>query len=214
MILALAPFVAAAQDGPPLVGTLVGDTYVSPTGAFKVKVPLLPGLGGTTTDTQTTVTFQDPVSTHISIVAIKQDATERWQLATQGTKDYLVNFFKTYAFTDFQRTYPDARIESALYMPGLLDGSLVAYVLLPGGSMFAGNFPSVAIGAKPPAAKRGNLLFVKNGFVFIISTELAERITEGSAYTMTTEEENVTLRERLTDVVARMQFVPQPGADK
>jgi len=214
-ILSLAPLLAAAQVHPKMFGRMEGDTYVSPTGAFRIKTPLAPGLGGTISDTATTVTFQDNLSVHISIVAVKQDATERWELETRGIKDYLVNFFKTYAFTDFRRTFPGAKAEGALFMPGYLDGSLVAYVLLPGGSMFAASVPSIVPRTDPPVAKRGNLLFIKNGFVFVISTELAERVTEGTAYTKTIEEEDVLLRERLLDIVSRIQFAPQPsGAAK
>lgn len=66
--------------------------------------------------------------------------------------------------------------------------------------------------AKPREAKRANLLFVKNGLIYVLSTELAERITEGSAYTMSQEEENSTLRERLLDVVHGMQFLKAPAA--
>jgi hypothetical protein len=210
-MLALAAVAGTALHAAGLVGRVEGDTYVSPTGAFKIRIPVLAGLGGGIVDTPSLVTFQDEVSTHISIVAIPQDATERWEMDTRGTKDYLIYFFKTYAFADFQRTYKDAKIESALFIPGYMGGAMIAYVLLPGGSMFADHYPSIATDAKPPVAKRGNLIFVKNGFVFVVSTELAERVIEGSAYSMTTDDENVLLRERLTDIVARMQFLPQPG---
>ena len=66
----------------------------------------------------------------------------------------------------------------------------------------------MASGSRPAVAKRGNLIFIKNGFIYIISTELAERVTEGSAYTMSTQDENVLLRERLTDIINRITFLP------
>ena len=65
---------------------------------------------------------------------------------------------------------------------------------------------------KPRPAKRANLLFVKNGLIFVLSAELAERVTEGTAYTMTPDEENTSLRERLMDIVNTMQFAKSPDA--
>jgi len=66
--------------------------------------------------------------------------------------------------------------------------------------------------AAPPVAKRGNVVFVKNGFTIVISTELSERITEGSQYKKTPEEENQILRNRLVEVVKKMQFSKPPAA--
>jgi len=59
-------------------------------------------------------------------------------------------------------------------------------------------------------AKRGNLLFVKNGHIFVISTELAERAIEGKAYKKTTVEEDDLLRQRLNDLVDKIQFAKRP----
>jgi len=56
------------------------------------------------------------------------------------------------------------------------------------------------------------MLFVKNGITFVISTELSERVTEGSRYTKTTQEENETLRKRLQNIAANMTFTPPPAA--
>ena len=55
--------------------------------------------------------------------------------------------------------------------------------------------------------QRGNVLFVRNGYTFVISTELSERVTEGSHYNKTTEQEDQILRARLVDVVKKMSFV-------
>ena len=46
--LAAAAVAAKAQDeaAKPLAGTLDGDVYTSPTGAFSIEVPVLPALGG------------------------------------------------------------------------------------------------------------------------------------------------------------------------
>jgi hypothetical protein len=77
--------------------------------------------------------------------------------------------------------------------------------------MFADRVPRISGDGKPPVAKRGNLLFVKNGYIFIISTELAERVTEGHAYQKTTAEEDELLRQRLSDVVSKIVFA-KPAA--
>jgi hypothetical protein len=92
----------------------------------------------------------------------------------------------------------------------MLDGSLIAFTLLPGGSMFAGKIPVIAEDEKPPVAKRGNLLFVKNGFIFVISTELVERTLERRTYSKTTAEEDELLRQRLNEIVAKIQFAKPP----
>jgi hypothetical protein len=100
----------------------------------------------------------------------------------------------------------------ALFMPTVVDGALIAYVLIPGGSMFSSQSFIIDPTFKPREAKRANLLFLKNGLIYVVSSELAERITEGSAYTMTREDENSALRERLMDVVHGMQFLKASAA--
>ena len=60
-------------------------------------------------------------------------------------------------------------------------------------------------------AKRGTLLFVRNGHVFVLSTELAERATQRSTYQATPEKENAQLTGRLTELVNRLVFPgPKP----
>jgi hypothetical protein len=215
-ILAFAPLASQAQlSHKKLLGRIEGNTYIAPTGAFKIDIPVYASLGGEVADTPIVVSFQDAFSTHISVAAIAQDATERWELETRGTKDYLKYFFNHYALDEFKLSYKDASIESALFLPDLLGGALVVYVLLPGGSEFYALHPVLIPDAKLPVAKRGNLVFIKNGYVYIISTELAERVTEGSAYSMSTHDEDVLLRERLTDIVDRITFLPSPaGSDR
>lgn len=208
--------VAIAQpqpEGPPtpLVGRIDGSTYSAPSGAYKVTIPVLPELGGTVSDTQNVVTFQDAFNTHVSIAAFAQDATQRWELSSRGLKDYLVYFFGNFVLSDFKEAFDGVEIESARFIPTLMDGSLIAYTLLPGGTMFADKIPSLGTEEKPPVAKRGNLLFVKNGNIFVISIELAERVIEGRTYKKKTEEEDDILRQRLSDIVGRMQF-PKPAA--
>ena len=215
LLLALAslPVVTRAQDapGPALVGRVEGRTYISPTGVFRVSIPVLPELGGTITDTPNVVTFQDEFSTHVSIAAFPQDATQRWEMSTRGLKDYLVYFFSNFVLADFKQAFEGTQIESAKFSPGLLDGALITNILLPGGSMFADKIPQFDDN-RIPVAKRGNLLFVKNGYIFVISTELAERVIEGRTYNKTTAEEDELLRHRLNDIVDRIQFAKPPAA--
>jgi hypothetical protein len=207
-----------AQDGPsPLAGKLEGRTYTSPTGQFKVSIPVLPELGGDITDTPNVVTFQDDFNVHISIAAFPQDATQRWELSTRGLKDYLIYFFSNFVFNDFKQNFPGVQIESAKFVPTMLDGALVAHLLVPGGTMFAHRVPTLGATDRIPIAKRGNLLFVRNNHVFVISTELAERVIEGSAYSKTTAEEDELLVQKLNDIVGKMQLVrvaatPDPAA--
>ena len=169
---------------------------------------MLAELGGTVTDTQDVATFEDAYSTHITIAAFAEDPTQRWQLSTRGLKDYLIYFFTEFVMRDFKNVFKDARMASTgRFVPTLYDGSLITYVLLPGGSMFSSRFPVIDPDRKPPVAKRGNLLFLKNGYIFVVSIELAERVTEGSAYSKTSDEEDVILRDRLIEIANRIQFL-------
>src|ERR1044071_6219328 len=199
--------VAQAQA---LEGKVEGKTYVSPTGTFKVAIPVLPELGGEITDTPNVVTFQDDFTVHVSIAAFKQDATQRWELATRGLKDYLIYFFSNFVLADFKQTFEGAQIESAKFVPSMMDGALLTYLLIPGGTMFAERVPQVG-GDRLPVAKRGNLLFVRNEHVFVISTELAERVIEGKSFNKTTAEEDEILRNRLNDIVNRITFAKPPA---
>lgn len=213
--LALLTFAASAHAQAPAVslnGKLEGKLYASPTGTFKVTVPVLPELGGEITDTPNVVTFQDGFNVHISIAAFPQDATQRWENSTRGTKDYLIYFFSNFVLSDFKQAFEGVQIESAKFIPGSLDGALITFILIPGGTMFSEKVPALGADGRVPIAKRGNLLFVRNGHIFVISVELAERVIEGRAYKKTTAEEDEILRQRLNDVVAKMQFAkPAPA---
>jgi hypothetical protein len=217
-IVALTSFAHAQDQGAqPILGRVEGRSYASPTGAFKVVIPVLPELGGTITDTPNVVTFQDDFNVHISIAAFPQDATQRWEMTTRGLKDYLVYFFSNYVLSDFKQSFEGASIESAKFVPSVMDGELITYILLPGGSMFMDKLPLIAENAAPPIAKRANALFVKNGHIFVISVELAERVLERSTYKKTVAEEDEILRQRLVEAVARITFpkpapIPPPSA--
>lgn len=200
-----------APPPPPLAGTVEGKFYLSPTGQFKVTIPVLPELGGNITDTSNVVTFQDDFNVHVTIAAFPQDATQRWELSTRGLKDYLIYFFSNYVFADFARNFEGAEIESAKFVPGMLEGALVTNLLIPGGTMFADRIASFGTSDRIPVAKRGNLLFVRNNHIFVISTELAERVIEGLAYKKTTAEEDDALLQKLNDIVGKMQLVRLPS---
>jgi len=206
LILATAAVSGESQEAAPaLSGTVEGGVYTSPSNAFKIAVPVLPELGGRVRDTEHLVIFKDNFGVQITIGAFTQDATQRWELSTRGIKDYLIYFFGSFVMPDFKRYCPDARIESAGFAADYLDGALFCYILLPGGSMFADQLAFAPPG-KPLVAKRGNLVFVRGGFVFVVSTELAEKVTEAPAYNKAPDEEDKILRKRLVDIVAKMQF--------
>jgi hypothetical protein len=205
------------DDPPPVLhGKIDGHTYISATGIFRMTIPVLPELGGSINDTENVVTFGDDFKTHVSVAAFAQDTTQHWENETRGRQDYLVYFFSTYVMPDFQQRSPGAKIESARFLPGIQDGALIVYTLLPGGSMFADR---ISLSGEPDpslVAKRGNLLFVKNDHVFVISTELAERVLEHSTYHKTTAEEDALLRTRLLGLLGSIEFSmpPAPAASK
>jgi hypothetical protein len=195
-----------AQNAP-LVGQVDRDVYVSPTGEFRIPVPVLVELGGTIADTANVVTFNDRYNTHISIACFPQDASQKWELETRGLRDYLLYFFTEVVLGDFQRRFPGSSIESARFLPELLNGALITYTLLPGGSNFEKNNQVLGLGDPAPViAKRGTLLFVRNRHIYILSTELAERATQRSTYQQTTEKEDALLSTRLTELSNRLIF--------
>lgn len=200
-------------DLPPLVGDIEGKFYISPTGDFRVEIPVMPELGGLVTDTDNVVTFQDGVSTHASIACFPMDATQRWESETRGRKDYLVWFFANTVHADFQQRFPGATIESAKFRPGVMDGALLTFTILPGGSMFADRV-TLSGNDESLVAKRGNLLFVRNERVYIISIELAERVLERSTWNKKAVEEDEILTTRLLDLLAKISYTNPPKAAK
>ncbi|HEX3731009.1 MAG TPA: hypothetical protein VHV47_14450 [Opitutaceae bacterium] len=198
----------------PLTGQVEDNIYTSPTGAFSIPSPVLREFGGSIADTGNVVTFQDEVSTLVSIATFPMNASERWKLQLDGPKDYLAKFFNQYVLADFQRAFPGTTEgQEALFMPHRLEGAMLIDMELPGGSMFANKVVIFDPSYKPRAAKRGNLIFLHNGYVFVISIELAERVLEGTAYTLTPEEEDLELRERLEDTLNRMKFLRKAPSD-
>lgn len=207
------PVAPPAEGYTGLHGTIEKGIYISPTGSFKVPIPVLPALGGSITDTPNVVTFEDDYTTHISIAAFSQDATQRWQFSVLGTKDYLQYYLDNFFLPDFKRAFPQTELEKSGDFISNFDGALIAYTLLPGGSMFTSRVPRIAEDEKPPVAKRGNMFFVRNDTVYVITTELAERVTEGSTYKLTEQEENEVLKERLIDIANKIRFIKPPPAN-
>ncbi len=195
-----------------LYGTLKRESYIAPGGFYTVSVPVLPELGGEITDTENVVTFDDSVSTHISLANFPLDISQKWDLGEKGLRDYLTGFFTTYVLSDFQTRFPGSTAESTLFIPELMDGSLMSFTLLPGGSVYSGQIHIPGAPAEPaPIAKRGNLLFVHHERIYILSIELAERVTQKKFFNKTAEEENTILRERLILFTKRIHFpAPKP----
>jgi len=207
LVLGVTLATAVLAQETPLVGHMERDVYVSPTGEFRLPAPVLFELGGIIKDTENVVTFDDSFNTHISIACFPQDASQKWELETRGLRDYLLFFFTEVVLADFQRRFPGSSIESARFLPELLEGSLITYATLPGGSNFEKSNQVLELGDRSPVvAKRGTLLFVRNRHIYVISTELAERATQRSTYQKTIEQENALLSTRLTTLASRLIF--------
>jgi hypothetical protein len=217
-LLLTATLTAPAQDAPlpGLYGTIKNGQYTAPGGLYRVSVPVLPEFGGRVRDTENVVTFDDDISTHASIACFRQDLSQRWEYDTRGAKDYLIYFYTEFVLPDFRRRYPQASNEASAFSPEFKGGALFVYTLLPGGSLFEGKAALLDKPVNGPAvAKRGNLLFVQDGHIFILTMELAERVTQRSAFQKTPEEENEILRTRLLELTNRMTIpAPKSAAPK
>ncbi|HZZ58541.1 MAG TPA: hypothetical protein VFE31_11970 [Opitutaceae bacterium] len=208
--------VAVAQEADPaapagrdhgLLGRIEGDQYYAPSGSYRITIPLVDGLDGQIIDTPNVVSFRDPYSTYITVWCHTQDAPQKWQYEVQGPKEALEEFFYDYVWRDFA-AFPGAAYDTnARFQPRLYGGALFTFITLPGGSMFANPQFQIDPYAKPIVAKRGNMLFVHDGYIYVISTELAERVTQRDHYTLTDEEENILLRDRLTAIASRIHFL-------
>jgi len=194
-------------QSPSLSERTSGGRYRPPSGVYSVAIPVLPELGGQLDETEYVVTFRDAFTMHASIACFPMDATQRWENETRGRRDYLVWFFTTFVQGDFQERFPGAAIESAKFIPTVQDGALLTFTLLPGGTMFVERL-AMASGEAPPVAKRGNLLFVRGGHIYVLSIELAEKVLERRTFNKTVAEEDAMLEARLSDLLAKMEFTP------
>jgi hypothetical protein len=202
----LLPAFGQVNSGNTLHGRVNDEIYTAPGGIYRVHIPVLPELGGTVTDTQNVVVFQDNFNVHVSIGSFPQDATQRWELSTRGLKDYLPFFFGNVVMPNFAQSFPGTRIESATFDPKLLGGALYVYTLLPNGSMFSKELGGFRDDTKPLVAKRGNLVFIQHNIVYVVSVELAERVLEGASYKKTTAQEDAILHDRLDQIASTMTF--------
>lgn len=197
-----------------LYGEVRNGHYTAPEGRFRLPVPVLTELGGRVIDTEAVVTFADDVSTHLSLACFPLDMSNKWELETREIRDYLAYFFAEHVYSNFAQRYPGATNERSEFTADLRGGALFVFTLLPGGSAFEGKANLIDGAAQSPAvAKRGTLLFVDHGCIFILSTELAERVTQRSAFQKTADEENEILRTRLIQLANRLQIpAPRPPA--
>ena len=205
----------AGEPAPPapLLGRILVDTYYAPSGTYKIDVPVSMQLGGAITDTESLVVFDDSYLTHLTIANFPLDATQKWDLSISTPKEYLIGFFEKFVMRNYREAYKGVEVrvdERARFIPSMLGGAFIGYITIPGGTYFASRIFHLAPDAKPRVAKYGVLLFVHDGTIFIISMELAERATEGSAYHLTSEQEDSTLRGRLLDIASKIQFLSKP----
>lgn len=201
-----------AQEVPAggLYGEIRNSHYTAPEGRFRLPVPVLAELGGQVYDTDSVVTFTDEVSTHVSVACFPLDLSHRWELETRGLKDYLAWFYTEHVLANFAARFAGTATEGSVFSPDLRGGALLVFTLLPGGSAFAARASVIDVaGAPQPVAKRGTVLFVENACVLVVSTELAERVTQRSTFQRTAAEENDLLRQRLELLLSRLQ-VPSP----
>ncbi len=188
-------------------GLVENNRYKAPSGEYVITLPIQPELGGRITDTPEVVTFQDNVGLHASIACFGLDLVQRRDEETKGRRDYLIWFFGQHVQRQFRERFDGASIESARFIPELLDGALLVYNLLPGGSMFNERVPTGQDGAAP-VAKRGNLLFLHHHHLYVVSIELAEKVLDPSSFSLSVAEQDEVLRKRLLELVGRMSFNP------
>lgn len=200
---------ASDNDTPPepLQGRIENGRYHAPGNVFSVAVPVLHGDKTAIMDNGEIVVFKDKVATLLTIASFSLPPFEKWQHDTTPPRDYLIQMFRENILRDYATEFPGSSIENARFIPGFQGGTLAAFTLMPGGSAFEPATPPPA-GTPAPAAKRGHLVFVRDDRVFVFAIELAERVTQGAEYKLTTEEEDRMLFGRLITVVATTRFGP------
>lgn len=204
-----APAPAAATRA--LRGGIEAGRYHAPDNVFSVSVPVLHGEKTSITDNGEIVVFKDKVATLLTIAAFPMPPFAQWEHDTTPPRDYLIGFFRDNILRDYDREFPGSAIESARFIPSFQGGALVAFTLSPGGSAFEAKEPRPPTSAAP-VAKRGHFVFVRDSHIFVVATELAERVTLGAAYNLGTIEEDRILFDRLITVLAATRFGPDEQA--
>ncbi len=194
-------------DDSVLKGRLEHNRYVAPSGSYSISLPVQIELGGTVTDTAEVVTFQDDFRIHASVACFRLGSSQERERQTRGLRDYLVWFFRQHVQTQFDRRFPGATIDEARYLPEVLGGALIVYNSLPNGSMFMKQMALPDAGARPPPARRGNILFIEQKHLYVVSLELAKLQAEAtSSPLVSAEEQREILREELLGMVGRITF--------
>jgi hypothetical protein len=194
-----------------LRGRIENGRYYAPSDAFNITIPALAGDRPLILDNPNIVVFRDDVRTMLTVAAVRMEPIHKWELETSSPREFLIRFFRENVLADFQETFPGTSVEGAIMLNDFEGGALLVSTLHPNGSAFevdpiVRNDPN----SPPPVAKRGSLLFSRGGFVFVLSTELADRVTESSTYITDTATEDRILRERLVEAVSQMRFADSP----
>lgn len=198
---------SAAKPAGKLHGRVEANRYSAPGDVYSVPVPVFHGAESAIMDTAEIVVFKDKVSTLLTIAAFKMPAYAKWEFDGMEPKEYLISFFRDNILRDYRHEFPESSIESARFLPEIFAGGMVAFTLMPGGSAFAPPAPASPL-APAPVAKRGHLVFVRNGYIYVIAAELAERVTQPATYKLTTQEEDRLLFGRLATVLEALRFGP------
>lgn len=203
------------ENGEFQAGTLRGRVengrYYAPSGAFNITIPILVGERPLILDNPNVVVFRDDIRTMLTVVAVPMEPIDKWEFETTSPREFLIAFFRENVLADFQNSFPGTSVEGAIMLNDFEGGALLVCTLHPNGSAFevdpiVRNDPN----SKPPVAKRGSLLFRHGDHVFVLSTELADRVTEMSTYITDTATEDRILRERLVEAVSQMRFADSP----
>jgi hypothetical protein len=211
LIALLAAPLFAQEEADDLYGLIdENNHYTNPGGQYRIVIPVLAELNGTVNDTPAIATFRDPYGVHVVVACLPFEPELRTELTTRGRKDFLSWFYSRHIQTSYQQSFPGTTAESARYLPSVQDGSLLVMSLIPNGTAFADRV-FIREGETPPVAKRGSLVFIKNDYIFIVTTELYERILKRDTFKKTTEEEDAILRGRLMDILGKMTFRDAPA---
>ena len=74
-------------------GIIDGDTYVSPRGIYRIKIPVLHQLGGEISDTPNVVTFDDDYSARITVAAFPLSPELKSEFDRRGRQGFSHLFF-------------------------------------------------------------------------------------------------------------------------